>query len=102
MLQHLEALRDVRAVVIESDEEFVARDGEHASGGELECLVVGLGASERWVRGAERPQRSADRSLERDEPSELALQSERVVRDHRSRSRGRSFDSRDNSSSRVM
>ena len=40
MLQHLEALRDVRAVVIETDEDFVAGVGEHAGGGDLERLVV--------------------------------------------------------------
>ena len=37
MLQHLEPLRDVRAVIIETDEELVARVGEHAGGGDFEC-----------------------------------------------------------------
>src|SRR5438105_2489786 len=87
MLQHLEALRDVSAMVIEADEDFVAGVGEHAGGGDLEGFVVGLRPSERRVGGVERSQRGADGGLERGEPGELALQSERVARDHRSRSR---------------
>lgn len=75
MLQHFEALRDVGAVVIQTNEDFVARVGEHAGGGDLECLVVGLRPRERRIGRVECSQCGTDGGLERGEAGELPLQS---------------------------
>src|SRR5262245_12508234 len=54
MLQHLEALRDVRTVVVETDEELVARVGEHAGGGDLVREAIRLLRCARCHRGSRR------------------------------------------------